>query len=160
MSSTNVVVISPKSQMAASPFSACQNCESVSPGCCNLEKNLWLSKVRFQFFRKHSLQRFISSPAFNCHSAVLGYLSMNCFLAASPNDRYITLMVFLFAGSSSRSPINGRTLGVCSVTALVSSVIEMEYFAIMATWNKSINLSQSIVGFIDGSFQNTGSPTR
>ena len=134
MSSTNIVVTSPKSQISASPFSACQNCESVSPGCCNLEKNLWRSKVRFRFFFENTHYRgFINFPAFNSHSAVLGYLYMNCFLAASPNDRYITLMVFLFAGSSSRSPINGRTLGVCSVTALVSSVIEMEYFAIMAT---------------------------
>ena len=47
ISSTRVLVTSPKSHKAAKPFSVCQNCWSVSPGCCALEKKLCRSRVRF-----------------------------------------------------------------------------------------------------------------
>ena len=160
ISKTSVVVISPKSHGAASPFNACQNWERVSPVCCILEKNLCQSRVRFLFFQKHSLHISVSSLTFNDHNVTWGNLSLNCFLAASPSDRYNTLTTFLLADSSSKSPISARTLGFCWDVSLVNSVREIEYFAVTATWNKSTHLYHSIVGLNLASCQKTGGPTR
>ena len=114
----------------------------------------------FGFFQKHSLHILVSSLTFNDHNVTWGNLSLNCFLAASPSDRYNTLTTFLLAGSSSKSPISARTLGFCWDASLVNSVREIEYFAINATWNKSTHLSHSIVGLELASYHKTGSPTR
>ena len=102
----------------------------------------------------------ISSLTFSDHNVAGGNLSLNCFLAASQSDRYNTLTTFLLAGSSSKSPMSARTLGFCWVASLVSSVREIENFAITATWNKSTHLSHSIVGLELASCQKPGSPTR
>ena len=50
MSKTRVFVISPKSHNAASPLSACQNCENDSPGCWVLKKNYVDLMSCFAFF--------------------------------------------------------------------------------------------------------------
>ena len=48
------------------------------------------------FMRKHSLHKLINTWAFKSHNTVVLYLYMSCFLAASPNDKYISLMTFFF----------------------------------------------------------------
>ena len=54
----------------------------------------------------------INSRAFKSHRAVCGYLPINCFLAASPSDKYRILITFLLAGSSSRSSFCGSSAEV------------------------------------------------
>ena len=147
MSRTRVGVISPKSHTAANPFKACQNWNNDSLCCWCLEKDRCPSSVLFLFFRKQSVHKVISPWAFKSHNAVCGYVSINCFLACSPSDKYRMLITFLFAGFSSRSPRRARTLGFCWFASRDNSVTELGYLVIKATWNRSNHLSQSIGGF-------------
>ena len=62
MSNTRVVVISPKSRIAVSPFRACQNWNKVSPGCVNLEKIDGHQGFDFSFFENNHC-KVLSTPA-------------------------------------------------------------------------------------------------
>ena len=142
MSFTRLSVIPPKLHFAARPFSSFQNCLSVSPSFCFLLRNLKLSRVSFFWF----LKAFFTScyqlcQRYSCN-VYGGNFVADSFLAAIPRARYMTLNgnAFFAAVVSSMSPI--RLFSFVPVV-LVNSVIEMLYFAINATSNKSIHFSYS-----------------
>ena len=86
---------------------------------------------------------------------VFGNLYAIVLRAAEPNARYKTLIAFFAAGISSKSPI--RLLSFVPVV-FVRSVIEILFFAIGATSNKSSHFSYSNWGCFEASAQKLGSP--
>ena len=125
---------------AANPFNSFQNCTRVSPSFYFLLRNLNLSKFSCSGFLKQSLQFLSRSVRLTLAIMLFGNLSAIVLRAAAPNARYKTLRAFFAAGISSRSPI--RFLSFVPVI-FVSSVIEMLFFAMRATSNRSSHFSSS-----------------
>ena len=160
-SCTRVWVMSPISHLAANPFKACQNCCRDSVGNCFRDRKWCLSSVLFLSIRKRLSQFCSISVACKDQLDVSGYLLRNIFRPVSPNYRNIMLTTFLFAVSSAISPRSDFTLGLGfpSSTVLVNSFIDMEYFAILATANRSLHFSHSIDCDFEASCQNRDNPT-
>ena len=139
-----------KLHFEANPFNSFQNCLSDSPSFCFLDRILNLSNVSFFGFSKHSLQFCSGSVRVTVAIFIAGNLSAIDFLPADPSAKYRTLMVFVIAGISSKSPI--RLFSFVPVV-FVSSDIDMLFFAISATSKRSIHCSHSSVGAFDASMQ-------
>ena len=83
MSYTSPVVCVPKSQFAANPFRACQNCSRLSSSFCFLYRNLWQSMSVFRFFWKASLHSLSRSLKLGVFISMSGFRSSSVFYAAS-----------------------------------------------------------------------------
>ena len=155
---TSVCVISPSSHLDASPLSACQNCCRDSLFCSFLDRNSCRSRVLLGATWKQFLHLSIMSRTPNVQTDKFGCLSLNIFLAGSPTERKSQVTTFFSAASSAISPISAFILGLFTSVVLVNSSIEIEYFAMTATANKSNHRSHSISGDLVLSDQNSGRP--
>ena len=90
ISRSHVLVISPKLHGASHLTHA--RIGEVSLRAVAFWKKVVLVKSSTSFLPLHILG---SSSTFSGHSVTRGNLSLNCFLAASPSDKYITLTKFL-----------------------------------------------------------------
>ena len=129
ISSTRVVVSSQNRNLLQVQTKHARVAISFHPDVQVLKKND-NSVVRFLFFRKQSSHKVLNSGIFNPHSAVCRYLS--CFLTASPNDKYMTLITSPYQGPPTmHEPCDSADLLPSLVPSLKISS------AIVAIWKTS-----------------------
>ena len=123
-----------------------------------LDRNLCLSSVLLRATWKHFLHLWIISRNPKVQTERSGCLSLNIFLAGSPTERNSQVTTFFSATSSAKYPISAFIMGLFASVVLFNSSMEIEYFAMTATANKSNHCSHSISGDLVLSDQNSGRP--
>ena len=118
---------------------------SVSLFRCFLEKNLYLSKVRFRCFLNICSQLSLISVSFAVEMTMYECRSVKFFRPADPKDKHRILTIFRSAACSFMLLISAVCLGLFSVGALNNSCTDIECFALTATTNTSHHFSNSVL---------------